>query len=351
MKTTFNTIILVLLLLAGLAARAAGGDFEKVLADKKYDIDKNALLIIEHKYGMVTCKNWDQQAIAVKITAEVEASSREAAEKIFARIDFDLNGNRSKVGIESRNNDKLFSGNRNNLTIRVEVMMPETVRLNVHNQFGNCYIGKVSGATEIQIEYGSLEIDALKNEQNQVEIDFGGGRISYIHGGEVEVSYSPLQMDEANNISVESAYSDVKIGKATLLEIESEGGNVQIGSVGEAVLEAKFSDCTIASLRHTLRAESEYGALLVSEVSSEFEQIEIENSFGSARLIFSSDASFSLEAEVELGSIEFPESRFTFLQRKISTTSSSYIGTTGSDPHKAAVTIESAYGSVTLGFK
>jgi hypothetical protein len=352
MKTTFNKLLLILLLMAGLTASAA--DFEKVLADKKYDIDKNALLSINHKYGMITCKNWDQQVIAVKIIAEVDAPSREAAEKIFARIDYDLSGTRSKVNLESRNSGDLTKGKNNKLTVRVEVMMPEAVRLNVRNQFGNCYIGKVSGDSEVRIAYGSLEIAALKNEANQVGIEFGEGRIEYIRKGEVEVSYSPLTIGESSILSVASDYSDVKIGKVSQIEIESEGGSVQIGEVDAAVVSAKFSECFIKKLGHSLRAESEYGALILSEVSPQFELVEIVNAFGSVGVNFESSASFRFETEVEMGTIDFkdfPEPRFKFSSLENFLTGSSYSGTTGPNPQRASVSIVSSYGSVTLGFK
>ncbi len=349
MKKTFNTIMLALLILLGVSASAAGGVFEKILADKKFDIDENALLSINHKYGMVTCKNWDQQAIAVKITAEVDAASREAAEKIFARIEYELSGKRSKVSFESRNSDNLFKGKNNKLTIRVEVMMPEAVQLNIRNQFGNCYIGRVSGATEIQIEYGSLEIAALKNEENKVGIDFGNGRIEYIRQGKVEISYSPLNIGESDFLSVESNYSDVKIRKVERLRIDTEGGSVLIELVDDAVVSAKFSDCIIKKLGRTLRAESDYGSLIVSEVLPQFELVEIENAYGSTVLDFGSGASFRFEAEVDLGTIKFPESQFKLSRREVTYTGSRYTGTIGSNPQKALVKIDNSYGRVKIG--
>lgn len=352
MKTSYNVIMLILLFLTGISARAVGGNFEKVLADKKFDVDNNALLSIQHKYGNVTCKNWKQQIIAVKIIAMVDANSLDAAEKIFNRIDFDLSGNRSQVSFESNSNDRLFNGNRNNLTIRVEVMMPEAVRLEVHNQFGNCYIEKVRGTAEVQTEYGSLEIDALINERNEVDIDFGDGRIGFMQGGDVEISYSPLSLGEAGNITVESSYSDIKIGKVSQIEIESEGGNVEIGEVEKAELSAKFSECTITVLGRSLRAETEYGALTVVKVSPEFELLEIENAFGSTQVTFDSGASFRFEFDVEMGTIDFdfPEPHLKFSRRENFMTGSSFAGTTGSNPQKAMVSIESSYGSVVLGF-
>jgi sporulation protein YlmC with PRC-barrel domain len=345
--------MLFLLLLTGTSVKAADGNFEKVLADKKFDVDKDALLSIQHKYGMVSCKNWNQQAISVKITAKVDAASREAAEKIFARLQYELSGSRSKVSFESSNSGNIAKDKNNNPTIRVEVMMPEAVRLEVYNQFGNCYIGTVSGATDINIEYGSLEIGALKNETNQLQINFGSGRIDLIRQGEVEVSYSPLTIGESGFLSVASDYSDIKIGKVSQIEIESEGGNVQIGEVDKAELSAKFSECTITLLSHSLRAETEYGAFTVVKVSPEFGLLEIENSFGSTSVTFDSGASFSFDAEVEMGSIDFkdfPEPRFKFSSLEKFLTGSSYSGTSGPNPQKARVTIESSYGSVILGF-
>ncbi|NLO50241.1 MAG: hypothetical protein GX103_03655 [Bacteroidales bacterium] len=355
MKTSRNSMLFVVLLaLLGVSAQASGETFDKVLAEKKYAVDENVLLSIVHKYGTVKCRNWDEQAILVKVTAQVDASSRAEAEKIFARIQYELSGSRSKVNFEIRNSGDLTKGKNSKLIIHVDVMMPEMVQLELYNQFGNCYIGRVSGASEIRIEYGSLEIAALKNEANQVGIEFGEGRIEYIHKGEVEVSYSPLTIGESSFLLVASDYSDVKIGKVSQIEIESEGGSVQIGEVDEAVMSAKFSECTLKKLGRSLRAESEYGALILSEVSPQFELVEIENAFGSVRVTFESSASFRFETEVEMGTIDFkdfPEPRFKFSSLEKFLTGSSYSGTTGPNSQRALVSIVSSYGSIILGFK
>lgn len=355
MKTSIGTILLVLLvMLSGISGQASAETFDKILAEKKYSVDKNALLSIVHKYGTVKCSNWDEQAIAVKITAEVDASSRAEAEKIMAAIKYELSGSRNNVNFEIGNSGNLTKGKNSKLNIHVDVMMPEMVRLEVYNQFGNCYIGRVSGASDIRIQYGSLEIAALKNEANQVQIDFGEGRIEYIRQGEIEVSYSPLTIGESSVLSVASDYSDVKIGKASKIAIESEGGNLQIGEVDEAKVSAKFSECTIKKLGRNLSAKSEYGALIVSEVSSQFELVEIVSSFGSARVNFESSASFRFEFDVEMGTIDFdfPEPRFKFSRHEnFITGGGNYAGTTGPNPENARVAIESSYGSVILAFK
>ena len=65
---------------------------EKVVVDKKIEINKNAKLIIDHEFGNVRCKNWDQNAISVKVTIRVKTTDNQRAEKIINNVSFDVSG-------------------------------------------------------------------------------------------------------------------------------------------------------------------------------------------------------------------------------------------------------------------
>lgn len=330
------------------AATSTAGEVERTLAQKKFDVADNALLEIKHKFGNVKCTNWNENSISVKVTATVKASSTEKANKLFDRIKIKLEGNQNGVLVESDFSEKTFNTKNYEVSIDIEVMMPENIRLELDHKFGNAYIEVVSSQTSIDCEYGSIEIKALKGEVNDIEIDFGEARINYLNQGDVEISYSSLTIDEADDLSIETSYGNVSIDKIQKLDIENEGGNVELGEVGIIELSSKFSDFKIGLLHEFMSAETEYGSLRVKNISANFSEITIDNSFGSVEMNFDSQASFAIEATMELCNLNYPKEKSQFSMQIVDSTDKYYKGTIGSGSGKSHVSIESSYGNVDI---
>jgi len=340
------SFFLVLLLLASTIANA--DEVERTLAQKKFDVADNALLEIDHQFGKVKCTNWDENAISVTVTATVKASNTEKANKLIDRINIKLEGNRNGVSVESDFSERIFDDNKNQVSIDIEIMMPEKVRLTLNHKFGNAYIETVSGETEIDCEYGSLEIKALKNEVNNLDIGFGEAKINYINKGDLEVSYSTMTIDEAENLNIESSYSNCSIDKIKTLDIENEGGNVDLGEVETIDLSSKFSEFKIGKLFYKMVADTEYGSLKVKNIAGDFGSIEVENSFGSVNLNFDSNASFAIEANMEFCNLNYPKDKTEFSKQIIDSSEKYYKGTIGGASGKASVNVESSFGNVDI---
>jgi len=339
----------MLLVLALMLSGAVKGDeVQRTLAQKKFDVNKDALLSVEHKFGKVECRNWDEMAISVKVNATVRARGAEKANKIMERIEVEIGGNRNGVSVETDLAKKLFEGSDNEVSIDIEIMMPENVRLEFDHQFGNAFIESATGPSSISSQYGSIEIKSLKAKANEVEIGFGEARIDYIGGGDLEISYSSADVGEAVQLTIESDYSSISVGKVESLEIENEGGNVELGDVGVVELSSKFSEFKIEYLARMMTAETEYGNLKVKKISADFSQIVLENSFGSVELGFESQASFNLEAGLEFCDLTYPDSRAQFSQRISEATEKYYRGTFGKGSPSANVSIESSFGNVSI---
>ncbi len=277
------TGIFTLALLLLQVSFAQADEVERTLAQQKFDVNSNALLSVEHKFGKLKCTNWDQKAISVKVIASVNATSVEKANKIIDKVSIKLEGNRNEVRVESDFNEKIFNNGKNNLTINIEIMIPESVRLEIDHQFGNAYIEKVSGQSSISIQYGSIEIGSLASDNNDVEVSFGEARIDQIGSADVEIAYSTATIGEASELSIESEYSTVSIAGVRNLEIENEGGNVTVDRVDEVDLSSNFSEFKISYLGRMMEADTEYGSLKVHRISAEFSKISVVNSFDHQR--------------------------------------------------------------------
>jgi hypothetical protein len=74
---TLSIATLFIFLASGIVANINADEWtEKVVADKKFEINKNAKLVVDHEFGNVRCKNWNQNSISVKVT--VKAKTKDA---------------------------------------------------------------------------------------------------------------------------------------------------------------------------------------------------------------------------------------------------------------------------------
>ena len=345
-------IITTLVFVFGISGLSAKEKTNKTLVDKKFNISKGALLRINHKYGEVNCKNWNEDAISVKVTASIEISDPDKAEKIFSKIRVMVEGSSSEVSVETDFNDNLFGNEKHNLSIKIEIFMPKSVKLEMDHKFGNAYIEVVNGVSEINSEYGSLEVGSLTGENSSVEIGFGNGKIQNFVSGELKVNYSNFDVIESKNLQVEANYSDLSIDKAVTLKIENEGDKLVIGQVDVLQISSKFSDCEVNLLAKVLNIENEYGGFKVRSIQKTLTNLTVDNSFGAVDLYFEQGATFDFTAEMSFCTLEYPKDLTNLKSRNVTPTESSYLGTIGKGNNSGArVEIESEYGGVSINLK
>ena len=322
---------------------------EKVVVDKKIEINKNAKLIIDHEFGNVRCKNWDQNAISVKVTIRVKTNDAQKAEKIINNIIVDVRGNKNEVVAKCDLNQKKHGNKNVKVTIDFDIYMPETISLEMEHMFGTAYIESVSGPTSISSEYGSLEIMSLSNTENDIEVKFGEANIKHVTEGELEISYSQLELASASILSIESEYSDISIENAKSISLELEGGNVSIGKVEKLDAESSFSNLEIEYISESLTAETDYGNLVVKKVDKDFSSITIDNEFGAVAVSIDKNATYNLMAEGVYCSFTYPDELIDISYRKESHSSTIIKGVVGKGTNtKSTLTIVSEYGSVNI---
>lgn len=322
---------------------------EKTVVDKKIEINKNAKLIIDHEFGSLTCKNWDQNVISVKVIVRVKTNDVQKADKIIKNIKINVEGNENEVIATCDLNQKKFGYKQTQVSIDFEIFMPETISLELEHQFGNAYIESVSGPTSISSEYGSIEIVSLTNDNNEVEIQFSDIYIGNITKGELEISYSQLELGDAGELSIESDYSNISIDNAKLISIEAEGGRVTIGHVEELDGETSFCNFKILNLSKSLIIETNYGNLNVKNVDKDFSYIIIDNEFGAVSVGVNKGSTYNFDVDGEYCNFSYPEKLADISYRNESLGSTSIKGIIGKGAsHGSKISITSEYGSVNI---
>ena len=347
------TATIFIFLFSGMMANIYSEEWiDKVIVDKKFDVKFDAKLIIDHEYGKVRCKNWDQNTIAVKVTVRVKTDDSKIAEKIINKIIVDVDGSTNKVEALCDLNQRLNGNKGFQVSIDFDIYMPRTINLQLNQKFGSTYIQSISGSSDISVEYGSLEIGDLSSDENQLDIEFSEANITNISSGEIEISYSKFNLHSADNISVKSDYSDISFDTASIISLEQEGGNANIGEVGTLNVETDFSNLVVNNLRTSIIAATEYGNLSIMNVKKDFSTITIDNEYGGVIVMVNEDANYVLDAKGEYGSITYPEKLSDVSYKKVSQSETIIKATVGDGANpKSTITINNEYGSVDISVK
>lgn len=346
-KKTLIFSLISFVLFGAMTNLHAKSETEKVLTEKTFTVNANAELVINHEFGTLECKNWDKNEIYVQIIARVESDNSEKVTKALNRVKYDLSGNSDRVAVTCTLDDKGNSGKHTSISIDVMVMMPRDLRLDVKHKFGSGYIDEVDGPSKVVSEYGSMTIEGLNSPESKLKIAFGEGTVNRFGGGSIQISYSKFSLEETSKVTVNSEYSDINIEKMDQGTINAEGGDVTIGKADKISGSSEFGSMKIDWLGTSLDVKTEYGSLVVKDVSSEFTDISVRNSFGSTKLFISEDASYQFDAEAEYGSIDYPEEMADLSYREKSMHKMTYRGVIGKGgTADATVQLSSEYGSI-----
>lgn len=344
-KLTSLFALALVFLVAGTNTAKAKITVDKVLAEKTFEVNPNAVLLIDHEFGAVNCQNWDKNSISIKVTVNVEASNEEEAQKIISRINLSINGDRNKVSSICSLNSS--SNKATNISIDVEVFMPKSVGLQLKHKFGSAYIESVGGPAKIKSEYGSVMIASLLNSDSKLDLSFGSADIEKMKDGNLDINYSSLSLKSGEKVNIDSKYSDIELGNLQSGNITVEGGSAEISNIGPLSIMSKFSSVEVGNLSGSLLARTEYGSLEVKFIKAGFSSLDVENKFGGVELGIDKNASYEVNVQTSFGDFDYPESLATFSNKLTTSTGSSYTGKIGNSSSSGSKLVgHSSYGSI-----
>lgn len=326
-------------------------DIKKVLAEKSYPVNQSPTLTVNHEFGEVTCKNWDKQEISVKITGIAKTSNSEKAETAFKRIQYTLEGNKDAVKVICK-----LGGNNNgqkpDVSINVEIFMPQSINLELEHQFGSAFIGVVDGNGIISSEYGNLKVNSLSGPDSKIKIGFGEGHINTFGGKNINVSYSKFSVENVGDFAMKGEYSEIEVTVVGILNLTQEGGECNISRAVSVSGTSNMSSLNIGRLEKKLDIKTSYGSLNIEKVDPGFTEINVTNDYGSANIYIPAEALYSIDATIVYGSLNYPESLANFTYREKTTSKSIYRGIIGKgDSPNSKVTLYCDYGSVNMKSK
>ncbi len=223
-KLAYN--ILVALLLLSVGAVANDNVFVRKIEPKTYQVNKNTLFEIIHKFGNIDIENTDDNSITIEAEIEIKNASQSKANDIFDKI----NINSSKTGntVKAITEFEQMKLRNIKLEINYKVKMPKYLRINLQNKYGNVFINQLANKSNIYVKYGSLSLNSLQDNSDKplsvIELKYcDNSEIDEFNWGKLIVSYSDITINKGKAVIVLSKYSDVNVSNFSSVVAEVYG--------------------------------------------------------------------------------------------------------------------------------
>jgi hypothetical protein len=321
---------------------------------KDFSVNANTRLELFNKFGNVDIVNRDDAAISINVQIKVNSRDKERAEDLLRMIEIDISqdGNVIKAVTEIAEDFKNFNSGHNDLQINYTVSMPRTVPVYLSNKYGNVFIDELFATSTIDVKYGKLTANKILHDSKQpltkILLAYSNGSIQETKWIEADIKYSKLNITESKALAIISKYSKVYITNGSSVVSESKYDTYEMDKLSNFVTNAAYGHFNIKSLSGKLQLETKYSDVIVDYISSGFEGIKVNNSYGTYKLGIDPSASYKINGYSKYCSIIYPENNAR-VSRINENNEMKVNGIVGSNQTpKAEVSVTSHYGNIRL---
>lgn len=315
---------------------------------RTFDVDKNTYVEISNKFGKIHIETWDKNQLDFEASITANNRNENAAQRLLDEITIDMSHSSSQLEIKTKMG-KLNNSKNESFSIDFSIKMPRSNPLEVSNAFGDLYLADYEGNTEIDVSYGNLKIEKLRGN-TEINLSFGTGEsyVDYLKNGEVNVKYSNLFINEAENFELDDQFSKVRFTKVSTVAVDSKYGDLRFDQLDMIEGDIEFSGLEIGRLTNSIILDISYGKnVSFKSIDSNFQKIELDCEFTSFDLNFDKNISASLEANFEFGDLNYDNGLVDMSYIEKNFNSKEYKGVIG-DGLSSVINIDSRYGSVSL---
>lgn len=281
---------------------------------ESFEVNPDALLGIQNKYGNITITTWNRNTIAVDVLIKVKTSSDSKGQTFLEGVKVDFSSTKSKVGMKTvypdQENSSWWSSwwnNSNNIDFEVyyTIKAPEGISTNLVNKYGTISQASIGGSSKVTNKYGDILFDNVGGNVT-LNLGYGKAKITKARNVEVEIKNSTLSIGTCGDIRMTSKYSNFNFGNCGDMYLDSKYDEFTIGSAGKIVNDGKFDDfkigeaeslnidtknttVVIEKLSRGCKGDTKHGSIQVKSTGPDFEYISIDSKYTDYKFGIDSD--------------------------------------------------------------
>jgi hypothetical protein len=320
---------------------------------KTFTVNSDALVSINNRYGNLNITTWDKNTVEIEVTITVKGDDLDDVERKLETINVEFNATRSQVDAttifgKSKSNWSWWKGGKNiNYKVNYIVKMPESNAADLDNDYGNIYLDKLSGEADINCDYGKIDIGELNASNNSINLDYcSRSTIGFIKTGDVNVDYSKITIEDAEEIRVNADYSTVKVNKIESINFNADYGSITLDDVVNVSGNSDYTSMRLGTVRKRLKIDTDYGSLRINTLKKGFESVDITGQYAGIRIGIDTDAVFDFEIDLQYAGFKKDIDNIEVFKSVSKSTKKYYEGKFGKGNTNSRLKIKSQYGSV-----
>lgn len=322
---------------------------------RNYDVNKNATVYVNNKYGNVSITTWDKNKVEITVKITVKGNDYGKVDEKLDAITINFENSKdlieARTQIENSSSNWSWWGNSSKVNYKINyfIKMPKTNHTDLHNKYGEISINELDGKTNIKCDYGNIQIDNLSNESNTIELNYcGNSEIGYIKSGNIQADYSKLTINKSESLKSNTDYTSLNIGKVDDLSFSCDYGDITVKEVINISGNSDYASMKFGTVYKNLKVNNKYGGIRINNLADNFENFVIDSRYASIKMGTSSTNSFNFNINLSYSNFKYPEEHVELSKSIKKTTKKHYEGLFGKDNLNSTINIKSEYGEVIM---
>ncbi len=301
-------IRIVVLIFSFIALYFAGYAGEgRVTREKKlsrhYNVKPGDKLEIDNIYGQLHVNTWDKNEVTVDVTITCKAATDDRANSEIDRVNIRNSADDGKIKYKTIIGGRGDGGN-SSLKIDYMINAPKRIAADLTDKYGDIYLDDLDGNLKLDLAYGGLSARAINGNQASLHIEYSNGTIGFVKNGVLNVSYSNLSIEKAEDVNIRNDYGKLDIGQVQKLVLDQKSGNLQIDEVGTISGSITYTSFRIDRLSKGATLDLKYcGRADIGTLAPTVDNIFIDAAYSSVTLKPEAGDNFSIDARASYGDI------------------------------------------------
>ncbi len=356
MKFIYKTTLLFLLFPLITFANIDKTKQEKSKTIKKnFTVNKDAKVSIDNRYGDLNITTWDKNTVEIEVKITVKGNDLDDVEKRLENITIEFNSSSSFVEatthFEKQKSSWSWWKKSNKISYKVNyiVKIPETNSVDLNNDYGSIFLENLLGKADINCDYGKISVGELNASDNSINLDYcSSSTISYMKSGNINIDYSKLTLNEAENIRANLDYSTLKLGKTNSVNFNADYGSISINEAENINGNSDYASMSFGIIKKNLKIDSEYGSISVKRLVNGFENVDIDAQYAGIKIGIDEGSVFDFELDLQYAGFKTDENNVEFYKKVSKSSKKYYEGKYGNGSSDASIKIRSEYGGVSI---
>jgi hypothetical protein len=356
MKTTLHKILFFLSVLPMIAVANPnhGKDrYEKSKTiNKEFNVNANALLKINNKYGNVDVISWNENRVVIEVKITTSGNNESKVIAKLNEISVDFANSSSQVYAKTIFEKSSGWGNNNsNVNFRVDykVKMPITNQADFTNDYGSISLNELKGKAAINCDYGKIIIGSLFHENNSINIDYtNNSTITFINGGDVNADYSELTIEKAKRIDLNADYTKSTVENVEDLNFNCDYGKLDIGNANKIFGDGDYLTMNFDTVFKDLEVIADYGNFRLNKLKNGFSNLKVNADYTGVKIGIESGAAFDFMIKTGYGGFDMDIDNASYAKKIVKSNSKYFEGFVLKENSNSKVEITTSYGGVTI---